>query len=472
MGVKHTIRRTMLALGAGVVVQRACQLAGFLLAGRALGVAGLGFYAQGLAMAAVLGVVAGAGVRNVTARTLTRHPGAARDLVLDAVRRRAVIGLSLAALVVAIAFAASAAPWFWCVCALHAVPGAFDLKNLLDAAGRARREVAIETGVAVLQLAATAVWFASGDASPVALAAIALACRCLYALAAIPAIRELRGGEGRVRAAAGARLAGAQTVHELLTIGDVWLVALAFGDAAAGYYAFAVRFAAAALVPSAQLTRLLLPHQLHAGNDGDAGRTLATALRATAFATLPMLAGGAVVARDLCAWSAPAFADAHHALQLLLAAGCLQHLGWQCSSALLANHRDRACAHAFFWPSAAHAAALAALPIFVSFGAADTALLAAAVTVSAQGTYAVAALAATRAQWHRHRGAAWHAVLLAAAVAAAAALPSWLVEAPLLLPVQLAGGATAFVCGLWWVELRGRWRRVGDGLVRASGFVA
>ena len=127
--MKHTIRRTMVALGAGVVVQRLCQLVGFLLAGRALGVAGLGVYAQGLAMAAVLTVVAGAGVRNVTARALARQPGAARALVLGAVRRRLVLGSGLGALVLALAFATAAQPWFWLLCTLQVVPAAFDLKN-------------------------------------------------------------------------------------------------------------------------------------------------------------------------------------------------------------------------------------------------------------------------------------------------------------------------------------------------------
>jgi hypothetical protein len=99
-------------------------------------------------------------------------------------------------------------------------------------------------------------------------------------------------------------------------------------------------------------------------------------------------------------------------------------------------------------------------------------VLAAAIAVAAQAAYVLAGLAATRSMWRAHGGAPWHAAALAAAVAMATTVPGWLVAGPLLVPLQLAAGAAALLAGLWWIELRGRWRRVGDGLVRASGFVA
>ena len=468
--MKHTIRRTMVALGAGVVVQRLCQLVGFLLAGRALGVAGLGVYAQGLAMAAVLTVVAGAGVRNVTARALARQPGAARALVLAAVRRRLVLGSGLGALVLALAFATAAQPWFWLLCTLQVVPAAFDLKNLLDATGRARDEVAIETGVAALQLLAVAAWFALGGDSPTTLAGIALAGRSLYALAALPAIGALQGHGVPTPRRERRRLAFAQTAHELMTIGDVWLVAVALGDAAAGYYAFAVRFAAAALVPSGQLARLLLPHLLHAGSDGDAAKTLATALRATAMATLPMLAGGLVVAAPLCQWSAAPFAASAPTLQLLLLAGCLQHLGWQCSHALLAQQRDRAFATGLLWPAVLHGGLLVALALAPALPAPAAAMWAAAAAAAAQGLYGLGGAIATR-RLREGRESAWRVPLvIAAATAAVTLLLGGLpLAAERALLVQLLGGAATFVLGLWFGELRGRWRRLGDGLAAASG---
>lgn len=475
--MKHTIRRTMVVLGAGVVVQRLCQLAGFLLAGRALGVEGLGVYAQGLAMAAMLAVVASAGVRNLVARALAARPDATRHLVLAAVRRRLVAGIGLGAPVAAVAFLVADSPWFWLLCTLQVVPAAFDLKNLLDAAGNARREVAIETAVAVLQLLAVAIWFALGGNSPLVLAAIALGGRSLYALGAIPAIAGLRGRQAPE--AGGTRgtlaFATAQTAHELLTIGDVWLVALVLGDAAAGYYAFAVRFAAAALVPSGQLARLLLPHHLHAGAgaDRDAAKTLATALRATAMATLPMLAGGLVVASGLCRWSAPPFAAAGTALQLLLLAGCLQHLGWQCSHALLARHRDRAFTHGLLWPALLHGVLLGVAGAMPAAGGADAAIRAALAAAIAQGLYCLGGAIATRTLRARSP-VAWRAPLTIAGATAAVAygagcLP---VAAPAALGLQLLGGGVTFAAGLWSVELRGRWRRVGDGLAAASGFRA
>ena len=463
----------MVALGAGVVMQRFCQLLGFLLVGNTLGVAGLGLFAQGQALAAVLTVLAGTGVRNLTARRLAARPDAARELVFAAVRQRLALGAIAATVVIGCAFATSTAPWFWVFCALQVLPAAFDLKNLLDAAGRTRNEVALETGVAALQLLAIVAWFCGGGDSATSVAVIALACRCLYAALAIPAVARLRGGEVGERAPAQPAMAVAQTAHELMTLGDVWLVALLFGDLAAGYYAFAVRLTAAALVPSSQLARLLLPHLLHAGADGDASRTFSTALRATALATLPMLAGGAVLAVALSA-SVAGFAQAAPTLRWLLLAGCLQHLAWQCSHALLALHRDRAFANSLLWPAVLHLGCLVVFAQSSNQGPPDAASGAALAAVIAQCLYLAAGLIATRSLWQR-RPPSWVAPLV---VAGATGLVTHLVgmlpserNGPVLL-LQLLAGATTFGLGIWVTELRGRWRRLGDGLAQASGLRA
>ncbi|MCB9879920.1 MAG: hypothetical protein H6835_20200, partial [Planctomycetes bacterium] len=362
--MQHTVRRNLLGLGAGVVVQRVLQLIAFLLVGARLGVDGLGVHAKGQAVAAVLAVLAGAGVRNLVAREVARQPGAARRLVSRAVRVRLALGLALTALATAIAFATAAEPWFWLLWTLHTAPAAFDLKNLIDAAGRTGREVLIETLAATLQLLAFAVWWLSGDGSLVTLAAISLGCRVVYALGAATTIRRLPDREAPELRGFGWQPAGlGQTAHELMAIGDVALVAFACGDRAAGFYAIAARLALAALLPSTQLARLLLPHLLHAARSGDSDRTLRTALRATAWVTLPFAAGGALVAPMLCAVSGDEFRDAAAALRLLLLAGCLQHLGWQLSHALLADGRDRAYAHGLGWPALLQAAALGALSL-------------------------------------------------------------------------------------------------------------
>ena len=138
--VKHSVRSTLLCLGAGVVVQRVLQLVSFLIVGRTLGVAGLGIYAEGMAVAAILAVLAGAGVRNLVARAVSQQPRAARALVGHAVYMRLLTGLMLAIVATALAFTTSVRPWFWLLCAMHVVPAAFDLKNLVDAAGRTRSE--------------------------------------------------------------------------------------------------------------------------------------------------------------------------------------------------------------------------------------------------------------------------------------------------------------------------------------------
>jgi O-antigen/teichoic acid export membrane protein len=140
------------------------------------------------------------------------------------------------------------------------LPAAFDMKQLLDTSGRTRREVHIESAVALLQLCGVLGWFLHDAHRPDVLAAIVFGSRCLYALGAIGAILALpETGPARAHVPRDLRVASAHTVHELLTIGDVWIVAIALGDAAAGLYATGVRFAAAALMPSAQLARLLLP---------------------------------------------------------------------------------------------------------------------------------------------------------------------------------------------------------------------
>jgi O-antigen/teichoic acid export membrane protein len=471
--VNHAVRRTLLALFGGVAVQRLCQLASFVLVGRALGVAGLGQYAQGMALAAVLGVLAAAGIGNATARAIVGNPTAAGAIVRAAVRMRLRRGAALAALAGVGATLLRADPLLWWLCALHALPSAFDQKPALDACGRTRTDVRVESLAALLQLAAVAAACASGAASASAFAGIALAVRCAHAWNAARIIAALPGRDAAAtlpRSFHGP--AAGQAAHELLAIGDVWLVALALGDAAAGLYALGARLAAAALVPSAQLARLLTPHQLHAAHAGDGARTLAAALRATLLATLPVAAGGAVAAPMLCTLAGGGFEAATATLRLLLLAGCAQHLGWQCSLALLARRQDVAYAHGFAWPAVAHAAAIGLLPLALSADASAqvAATAAASVAAVAYTAYLFAnALAAGVRRCGRPAGLV-AALGVAAATALAAAAPSTLGVRESLLLAQLAAGGAAFAGGIWFVELRGRLGRIGDGLATASGF--
>ncbi|MCK5940587.1 MAG: hypothetical protein KAI24_01360 [Planctomycetes bacterium] len=468
--MKHTVRSTLLCLGAGVVVQRVLQLVSFLIVGHTLGVAGLGVYAEGMAVAAVLAVVAGAGVRNLIARAVSREPGAARALVAHAVHLRLLVGVTLALVAAMLAFAGSSRPWFWLLCVLHVVPAAFDLKNLVDAAGRTRGEVGLDALAAVAQLALVG-WWATGTAPRLeVLAGISLGCRGVYAAGAILAIRRLPFTREPSHKPLGLNPVGAgQTAHELLSIGDVALVALAAGDAAAGYYAVAVRFAAAAMLPSSQLARLLLPHLLHANRQGDARRTFATALRATLWLTAPVCAGGLVVAEGLCALSGAEFTTSGAVLRLLLFAGVCQQLGWQCSHALLAGSRDRAYANGLLWPAVLHTLALGSLWLLPELGGAALATVAATAAALAQAGYLCCGL------WANHVGRAFARalpgpVVAAFATAGAAALPVDGLAPAWQLPARLLLGAGAFALALWLLELRGRLRNVGDGLASASGF--
>jgi O-antigen/teichoic acid export membrane protein len=217
---------------------------------------------------------------------------------------------------------------------------------------------------------------------------------------------------------------------------------------------------------------LLLPHLRHAGADGDPARTLGTAIRSTLLVTMPMLAGGAAAATALATLNGPAFAAAAPALCLLLLGGCLQHLGWQCSHALLAAHRDGAYAHSLGWPALLQLANLAVLPLVLPADPALGATMTASGAVLAQGVYAVLGLATTRELW-RARSDLWQLPLATAiATGASTALPALLCDGALQLPLQLAAGGGAFALVLWRFELRGRWTRLGDGLATASGYGA
>ncbi len=473
--VNHSVRSTLATLFVGVVAQRLLQLAAFLCIGRALGPEGLGVYAQGIAFGALLSVLAGAGVRNVFAREVARSPTEAGAIVRQAVRMRLVAGTGLAAAGTAAAFAYCDLPWFWTLCILQVLPAAFELKNLLDAIGRTRVETRFETATALVQFVLVLAWWRGGGQDLHTLAAIALASRCGYALQALPTIVRLPRTSARVAVPRpGLVVVIGQTLHETLAAADAWIVAICFGTATAGLYAVAVRFATAALLPSVQLARLLLPHLLHAADGGDAARTLRTATRATALVTLPMLAGGTVVAERLCTLPGPEFGAASATLVLALLAGTLQHAAWQRSHALLAARRDRDYGRTLVGPSLLHVAGLFCCGFAANAGTLDTATtaaIAAAVGVIAHTFYLVATGRASLRTPASDRGSVIAAPLaIAAATAAAAALPAVFVDGASVLAAQLLLGAMAFATGLWFFELRGRMHRVGDGLARASGF--
>lgn len=480
--VKHAVRTTFATLLLGVFGQRLLQLISFLCIGRALGAERLGIYAQGTAVTALVGVLASAGVRNLLTRAVTHDPNAAANLLLQAVRARLVIGGTLALAGVGAAFALTDAPWFWTLCLLQAVPGAFDLKNLLDAAGRTRAEVMLETVTALLQLLLVLGWLATGGHDLVELAAIGLGARGVYAMLALPTIRRIPAVSGEApttlalpRLRTGFAVAAAEALHGLLTAGDIWFVALCFGNGAAGYYAVATRFAGAALLPSTQLARLLLPHLLHAGASGDARRTLATASRATLLVTLPMLAGGAATAERLCTLPGAAFAAAAPALVLALLSGCLQHSGWQQSHALLAAGRFGAYARGLAVPALLHLGLLVTGAALAQHGELDlgdptTAMVGAGIAVLANAWYFLGGAQAVRDLRPGQDVPIGGAVRVAVATGTAAALPAICGEGRLVLPLQLLAGGLAFAGGLWLVELRGRLGRLGDGLAQASGF--
>jgi O-antigen/teichoic acid export membrane protein len=452
------------------MAQRAAQLLAILCIAHRLGVTGAGVYGEGMAIGGILCVLAGAGTRNHVARAIAQQPELAGDWLAAAVKVRLVLGTALAAGGAAVAFARTEAPWFWTLCVLQAIPAAFDLKGLADAAARTRREVALETTAGLLQVALVSAWALSGGRSLETLAAIQLASRAAYALGAALAIARVPAKGTRpslVQVLRGCRgVAVAQTMHELLIVADVALVAWCGGSAAAGRYAVAARIATMASLPSLQIARLLLPHLHRAARHGDPQRTLRAALRAIALATLPMAAGGLAVAAPLCGLFGGAFTAAAPTLQLALFAMVLQHLGWQFGLAAYAAGRDRAFAVSLGVPALLQVAMLLALvPAAADVGGA-VALLAAQAAYFAFGFRIAGArdvLCSARA-WLRP------AALAALATGSAAAAAGLLPFGPWTLAAQLAAGALAWLLCLHFVELGGRWRSIGDGLAAASTF--
>lgn len=466
------IRRNLAALGIGLVAQRCAQLVALLLVARTLGAEATGRNAQGLALAGMLAIAATAGLRNEVARGLARHHEAPGGWLRAAVRARLLRSAWLLTIVSIAAFACSTAPWFWIVSAAACLPAALDLKQLGDVVARTRSEVRLESASSAIYLGCTGIWLACGGTELTSLAAIQLGSRLCYALGAARAIRSLPIGDtaptalGLLRRSR--RLAPAQVLGEL-TIGlDVCLVGALGGDAVSGLYAIGSRIAGAAGMPTAQLTRLFFAHQMHAAARGDSVRASRVALRATALVLLPMLAGGLVLAPQLCALFGPAFVAAADALRWLLLAITAQHLAWQAHQSLLALGRDVAYGRVLWLPSVLHATALALLT--PSFGATGAALA----TAVAQLSFLATALAllgrSTVLPLSWLLGPIQLALATGVATAAVAAVLSGSAPHGVALLIPLATGGVVFAAGLWLLEWRKRWHKIGAGLVEASRF--
>lgn len=470
MGVSRAVRANLIALGVGSVLQRLGQLLAIAWLCHALGPAGAGRWALGMAVGSLLAVLAGTGLRSHVARAIARQPDAAGAWLRAAIRSRLWIGALLVGATAAAAGLTADEPWFWVMCALQAVPAAFELRQLLDVVDRTKAEVAIEALAGVGFLIAVAIAVVVDCRDPTVYVACHLLARGAYAVAAaslvarLPCRDSVPGTWQLIRCASG--VSGAQTVCEAIGAGEVWLIAALGGESTAGLFAIAQRLVGAAAMPSQQLTRLLLPHLFSAGAGGDVGRTLRTALRATALATLPLAAGGAVVAAPLCALFGVEFGAAAPVLSLLLLATVLQHLGWQCSHAQFGCTRDLAYSRGLMLQAVLLVIGYALLvPPWQATGAGIAAVLAQAIYLTFGLATMGSRILTDAAVWLRP--AAGVAVATAAATAIAGignTPPGWRLFA------QLAAGGGAFLLGLWLVELRRRGHRLGEGLVQASGF--
>ncbi|MBK8095717.1 MAG: lipopolysaccharide biosynthesis protein [Planctomycetes bacterium] len=470
MEVSRSVRTTLIALAVGSVLQRLGQLVAIVWLCHALGPMGAGRWAMGLAVGNLLAVLAGTGLRSHIARAIAREPAAAGTWLCAAIRSRLWLGAIFASVTTALALALADEPWFWAICALPALPAAFELRQLFDVVDRTRTEVAIEALAGLGFLLAVAIAVALDCREPTVYIACHLLARSAYAVAAahlvarLPRCGTVPGTWQLIRTASG--VAGAQTACEAVGSGEVWLIAALGGDDAAGLFAVAQRLVGAAALPSHQLTRLLLPHLFSAATDGDIGRTLRTALRATALATLPLAAGGFVMATPLCSLFGSQFAAAAPVLSLLLLATVLQHLGWQCSHAQFGCARDLAYARGLLLQAVLLVVGYAALvPQWHATGAGVVAVLAQALYLGFGMMTMGSRILADATAWLRPAALVAATTAIATAIAGAGNTPAgWRLFA------QFAAGGGAFLLGLWLVELRQRGNRLGEGLVQASGF--
>ena len=253
-----------------------------------------------------------------------------------------------------------------------------------------------------------------------------------------------------------------QTAFSTLSLCDVLLVTALAGREAAGLYAVAQRIVVAASLPAVQLARLLVPHLNHSAGRGDSTATLETALRASAYVTLPLAVGGWVVAEPLCALFGAEFTGSSWTLRWLLCSCVLLGVGSQVGNTLFALRLTRAYMSSLWIGGIAQIAGWFLL--IPALGAEGSAL---ATCLSYSAVVVVSLLLLRPSLPFRFLRPLVPALCLSGTVGIAAWLPA---RAGVLL--QLGGGAALFAAGMWWLELRRGWSALGEGLSRASGLGA
>lgn len=460
------VRSALVALTMGSVLQRIAQLLAAVVIARELGPAGMGSYALGLSAAAILSLLCGAGIRSVVAREAVASPEGAGDWIRAAIRLRLLGGAVLFSVYAVAAVLLTQSPWFWLLCGASVFPLAFDLKGLADSASRTPLEVVLESIASWLHLGlVAAVVFTAENNHLEWLAGAFLTSRVVYALAARARLASFpttgfRPSLRKMVVSAGA-VSVTQTVFEALCHCDVLVITVLTGTEIAGLYAVALRIFVAVSFPAVQLARLLVPHLNHSARSGDSSRTLETALRASAYVTLPLAVGGWLVAESLCGLFGAEFAAAGWTLRWLLCACVLLGVGSQVGNTLFAlRHTARYMASLWLGGAALGTAWLALVP---TLGATGSALG----TCIAYATVILACFWFLRPHLHfRILQPLRPPLLLAVVVGLAAWLPGERVLA------QLGLGAAAFGLGIWWLELRRGWSRLGEGLSQASGLGA
>jgi O-antigen/teichoic acid export membrane protein/GT2 family glycosyltransferase len=467
--MSRAVQQTLLALGAGAVVQRMLLFVATICLARTLGPELLGDYAVGLQVSLLLGLASDAGVRLLTAREIVaaESPAAVAAWIHASLRVRLWLAGAAFAVFAPCAIALAADPLFWLLCGAAVFTTVFDQKGIADARGRTGDEVRLETLATAVYVAGIACLWAVEAMTLRALAATYLGSRLVYAVLArrcLPALpREVPAVPVLRMLRTGGVLGATQVCSDLIRSSDLILLRAMLGAEAAGLFAAAQKVALAAEVPVRALSRLLQPHLQHAAARGDASGTLERSLRASAHLVLPIAAGGFVLAEPLVVrLFGHAYADAAWTLRWLLVASVLVGVGSRYGNMLFARRAHRT------YVASIGAGLLLNLSLSVAlipaFGPAGTAL-ATVIATAVTSALAARALARTVAlTWIRpfaHPVA--HAVLVAAVAAA--------VPAPWGAFAAVAAGGLAFLIGLWVLELRGRRQDVGTGLQRSSGFV-
>lgn len=322
---------------------------------RYLGVAGYGRFALALAFVQMLGVLADAGLLNVTVREIGREPRRAAEVVGNALAMRLVLGLAVVALAAGLSRALPYAPQVRVAILIATAPFVLGLVTtslvaifqarldmgrvvLADVAGRCAAFAALLVVVSADLGFYAVVWSAAAGA------AVALALTATFVLRSVRVRLRVDRAVWRELAVAALPLGVTLAVTEIYFRADTVILSLSRPDAEVGEYTLCYRiFELLAVFPAIVMSSVfpVLSRALRESRPL-AERTLDATAQLFTTLGLPVAAGGLLLAPQLLGVAAgDEFAGAATALRLLLCGALLAALSGLLGYALIAADRQR-----------------------------------------------------------------------------------------------------------------------------------